>query len=247
MSTGSESVGSPSYCPRFVHPNDPNWPGRPCNNPITSVRTNSAGQRTSTGAKSSAPRATSHSPATSRFGPPLVSQTDLFRQLKLESDSDETESLLRRTQFTGKVWNHESRRKELDRESSRGRTAGRSRERHYPRNRSASPLRSRVKEKLPVGKLQSSLDNSTAVSLLDPLFARFILKLLVCHVRPQTLARVQAPNLEFTSDLQRNSQTSSLSAEPGQDLDPSEWWTCFAILPSKNIAFIIQVNPDMYS
>ncbi|KAK0197133.1 hypothetical protein F5146DRAFT_30287 [Armillaria mellea] len=163
------STGQPLYPPcrqgdncRFVHPNDPNWPGRPCNNPVTSVRTNSVGQRISTGAKSSASRATSHSPAASRFGPPLVSQTDLFRQLKLESDSDETESLLRRTQFPGKVWNHESRRKELNRESSRGRAVGRSRERHYPRNRSASPLRSRVKEKLLVGKFQSSLDNSTA-------------------------------------------------------------------------------------
>ncbi|KAK0210730.1 hypothetical protein DFS33DRAFT_1295005 [Desarmillaria ectypa] len=157
-------TGQPLYPPcrqgdncRFVHPNDPNWPGRPCNNPVTSARTDSAGQRASTGAKPVAPRAMSHSPATSRFGPPLVSQTDLFRQLKLESDSDDTESLLRRTQFP-----HDSRHKELDRESSRGRTARRSRERYYPRNRSASPLRSRVKEKLPVGKLQSGLDNSTA-------------------------------------------------------------------------------------
>ncbi|KAK0459702.1 uncharacterized protein EV420DRAFT_284870 [Desarmillaria tabescens] len=162
-------AGEPLYPPcrqgdncRFVHPNDPNWPGRPCNNPVTSARTNSAGQRTSSGAKSAAPRATSHSPVTSRFGPPLVSQTDLFRQLKLESDSDDTESLLRRTQYPGKVWNHDSRRKDLDRESSRGRAAHRSRERYCPRNRSASPLRSRVKEKLPVGKLQSGLDNSAA-------------------------------------------------------------------------------------
>ncbi|KAG7452537.1 uncharacterized protein BT62DRAFT_7810 [Guyanagaster necrorhizus] len=163
------STGQPLYPPcrqgdncRFVHPNDPNWPGRPCNIPVMSVKTNSVGQRTSTEAKSAAPRATSHSPAISRFGPPLVSQTDLFRQLKLESDSDDTESLLRRTQFPSKVWNHDSRRNDFDRESLRERTAGRSRERHYPRNRSASPLRSRVKEKLPAGKPQSDLDNSTA-------------------------------------------------------------------------------------
>ncbi|KAJ6630780.1 hypothetical protein B0H10DRAFT_853349 [Mycena sp. CBHHK59/15] len=153
---------------RFVHPNDPQWPGLPPFIDTRLLKSSSAAKRNKADYSRTGGSHPSASSSEGR-GPALVSQSDLFLRCKVEVDEQSVRN--DRDRVIQKEWDSRiDRDRDIQRERERHR-AGDTRDpssnidrahKSYLRNRSTSPVRPYVKKYNrtgPDGSRKSELDN----------------------------------------------------------------------------------------